>query len=69
MSDFTVTVTRTKTIELTYEIDVTAKDEDSAINKATKEIEKAENSEEALEALGWEQQSEENTFDYEATEA
>lgn len=68
MPIYNVMITRTKTIEATCEIEVRAKDEDAAIEKVTEKFEKAQ-AKADLSDYDFEDQNEEDSFEYEASEA
>lgn len=67
MPKFDVMINRTRTIESYVEIEVSAKDEESAITKAEETIAKALEADK-LEELDWTENSDEDDFDYEASE-
>jgi peptidyl-tRNA hydrolase len=68
MPSYSVTVTRTKTIEATHEFEVKAKDEEAAEAKVLAQIEAAQESGKLNEKFDWEEVSEDESFDYQVTE-
>ena len=71
MPKFTVMINRTRTIEESAEIEVQAKDEESAQEKAAERISKAEDKgEKALhDAFDWEESSDIADYEYDVSEA
>ena len=66
MAKFTVMITRSQTVESFVEIEVSAKDEESAQAKAEEKINKAIEADK-LDDLNWEESDSEDTFEYEAS--
>ena len=69
---FSVVVTRTRTIVSSTEIEIVAKDEEAAQEKAEAKISKAQKEPEGKrleEAFDWSEDSDDDEFEYEASEA
>ena len=70
MPKYSVMVNRTRTIEMSVEIEVSAKDEQGAQEKVAARIDKAVAAAgKALDTFDWEESSNDDMFDYEVTEA
>ena len=67
MAKFNVMINRTRTIESSVEIEVSAKDEEAAQEKAEQQITKAMEAGK-LDSYEWEETSDEDEFDYDVTE-
>lgn len=74
MPKFNVMVNWTRTIEASFEIEVSAKDEEGAQEKAEAKVEKAlerangEKGKPLLEQFDWEETSDNDEFEYDTTE-
>lgn len=68
---YSVMVTRTRTIVQTVEIEVTAKDEESAEEKITQRVEKAQakSAKNLQNDFDWEDSEDNDEFEYEVSEA
>lgn len=73
MPKYSVTVNRTKTVESSCEIEVTARDEESAVEKVEsriqKKLESAKSPAAFDDAFDWQENSDDDQFEYEASEA
>jgi len=68
MPRYSVTVNRTRTIESAIEIEVSARDEESAQEKVEEKINKAVSDGKKLESFDWNESSDDDSFEYEANE-
>lgn len=69
MPKFTVTVNRTRTIEYSTEVEVSAKDEESAEEKVEDKINNALTNGKIDTAYEWEESSDDDAFEFEANAA
>ena len=68
MPTFSIMVNRTRTIEQSVEIEVSAKDEEAAQIKAEAQVSKAQESGKLEAAFDWEETSDQDDFEYEVSE-
>lgn len=69
MARFNVIINRTRTIEYSFEVEVSAKDEESAQEKAEAKVQKALDNAALDTAFDWETASDDDSFEYEINEA
>ena len=69
MAKYNVMINRTRTIEESVEIEVSAKDEGAAQEKAEKRVDKANKDNKEDRVFDWEETSREDSYEYEVSES
>jgi hypothetical protein len=70
MAKFSVMINRTRTIESSFEMEVSAKDEEAAVAKVEEKVNvllQANDQKKGIESLDWEESSNDDSFEYDAT--